>query len=330
MTQHPADALDHAIAVRQLRRVYRRRNGWIRSQVKEVVGLHGLDLEIPVGEVHGLLGPNGAGKSTLCKVLATVLVPTSGTAQVLGYDVVRDKQQVRRRISLVLGGERGLYSRLTARQNMRFWAGLYGIKEAVADRRTAELLDRVGLAARANDRVETFSRGMKQRLHLARGLLPDPAVILLDEPTTGMDPIATKDFQSLLAEIREGRTILLATHDMVEAEALCDRVSIINEGRTVAMASPATLASWITRYERIDVRQQLDEAVARKLSQIPGVGRVGPGPDGGIRIETVAEGAAAMVLRLLLDHGCVEVRTSLPSLEEVYVHLLGTALAEAR
>jgi ABC-2 type transport system ATP-binding protein len=122
--------------------------------------------------------------------------------------------------------------------------------------------------------------------------------------------------------MRHGCTILLATHDMVEAEALCDRVSIIDQGRLVAMASPATLATWITRYERIDVGD-LSEPVMEKVRQIDGVGRVGPGPDGGTRIETVAEGATAAVLRLLLDHGYVGVRTSLPSLEEVYLHLLG-------
>lgn len=315
--------------MRQLRRVYRQSAGWFRSASREIVALHGLDLEVPVGEVHGLLGPNGAGKSTLCKILATVLVPTSGTAQVLGYDVVSDKQWVRERLALVLGGERGLYARLTARQNLRFWAALYGISEAEANRRADSLLGRVGLDGRAEDRVETFSRGMKQRLHLARGLLSDPAVILLDEPTTGLDPVATKEFQVLVAELRQGRTILLATHDMVEAEALCDRVSIINEGHMVAVASPATLATWITSYERIDV-SELGEPVAAKVRQVSGVGRVGPGPDGGTRIETVAEGATAAVLRLLLDHGHVNVRTSLPSLEEVYLHLLGPVHSDQR
>lgn len=318
-----------AIEVKELRRIYQQRSGWLRPSKGEHIALHGIDLDIPVGEVHGLLGPNGAGKSTLCKILATVLVPTSGTARILGHDVVSDKQRVRELLALVLGGERGLYPRLTARQNLRFWASLYGLTEEVANQRADALLDRVSLFDRRNDRVETFSRGMKQRLHLARGLLSDPAVILLDEPTTGMDPIATKDFQALVREIREGRTILLATHDMVEAECLCDRVSIVNGGRIAATETPSTLSTWITRFERIDVATELDEGVADKIRRIDGVGKVTANPDGGTRIETVAEGAAADVLRYLLEQGRIDVRTSMPSLEEVYLHLLGAEQPEA-
>jgi ABC-2 type transport system ATP-binding protein len=323
------ERLDAAIDVRELSRVYRPRGTLTRSSSREIVALAGLDLAVQAGEVHGLLGPNGAGKSTLCKILATVLMPTSGSARVLGFDVVRDKQRIRERLALVLGGEGGLYSRLTARQNLRFWAALYGVRDRDAQRKADMLLDQVGLAERADDRVETFSRGMKQRLHLARGLLSDPSVILLDEPTSGMDPVATRQFHAVIGQIRAERTVLLATHDMVEAELLCDRVTIIDQGKMLAMASPATLATWITRFERIDVRE-LSEAVADKARALSGVGRVGPGPDGGTRIETVAEGATAAVLRLLLDHDYVDVRTSLPSLEEVYLHLLDPAQSEAQ
>jgi ABC-2 type transport system ATP-binding protein len=163
---------------------------------------------------------------------------------------------------------------------------------------------------------------MKQRLHLARGLIADPKVMLLDEPTTGMDPIATNAFRALVHEIKAGRTILLTTHDMVEAEALCDRVSIIDGGRILATETPQTLASWITRFERIDVGA-VDEVLAEKIRRINGVGQVTTRDDGGVRIATVADGAAADVLQLLLDNKHTDIRTSLPSLEEVYLHLLG-------
>jgi ABC-2 type transport system ATP-binding protein len=319
-----ADTPDAAIQVSRLRRTYQSKAGWLHPTTTEIVALDDLNLSVPSGEVHGLLGPNGAGKSTLCKILATVLVPTAGSARVLGYDVERDKQQVRRRLALVLGGERGLYYRLTGMQNLRFWGALYGVPDAEVSARAQALLERVGLAGRRDDRVETYSRGMKQRLHLARGLLSDPAVLLLDEPTTGMDPVATREFHGLVGEIRGNRTILLATHDMTEAERLCDRVSIINDGKVVATEAPATLGTWITKFERIDVGAA-SEPLIRKIALMPGVGQVAPGPDGGIRIETVAEGAAAEVLRLLLDHGHTDVRASMPSLEEVYVHLLGDA-----
>lgn len=318
----PEPTADLAIVISKLRRTYRaRRNLW-RGRGAERVGLDSVDLTVPVGEVHGILGPNGAGKTTLCKILATILAPTSGSATVLGCDVVRDGAAVRRHISLVLGGERGLYYRLSARQNVRFWAALQGLSEREGARRTDRLLERVGLADRADDLVETFSRGMKQRLHLARGLVSDPSVVILDEPTTGMDPVSTKAFRQLIAEVREGRTILLTTHDMAEAEMLCDRVTMIGDGRVIATEPPRTLAGWITRYERVDTGP-LDLALVEKLRAMEGVGSVAVTEVGGVRIETEAEGATPQVLRLLLDNGHADVRVSMPSLEEVYVHLFG-------
>jgi len=318
----PESTADLAIVISKLRRTYRTRRSLWRGRGAERVGLDSVDLTVPVGEVHGILGPNGAGKTTLCKILATILVPTSGSATVLGCDVVRDDAAVRRRISLVLGGERGLYYRLSARQNVRFWAALQGLPDREGARRTDRLLERVGLADRADDLVETFSRGMKQRLHLARGLVSEPSVIILDEPTTGMDPVSTKAFRQLIAEVREGRTILLTTHDMAEAEMLCDRVTMIGAGRVIATEPPRTLAGWITRYERVDTGP-LDLALMDKLRAMAGVGSVTVTEVGGVRVETEAEGVTAQVLRLLLDNGHADVRVSMPSLEEVYVHLFG-------
>jgi len=311
-----------AISAVGLRRTYTRATGFLRRERSEVVALDGVDLQVPTGEVHGLLGPNGAGKTTLCRILATVLVPTAGTATVAGHDVVSHKRRVREELALVLGGERGFYDRLTGMQNLLFWAALYGLSRAESDRRARMVLERVGLAGRGEDRVGTYSRGMKQRLHLARGLVAEPRVLLLDEPTTGMDPIATKQFHAVIQELCEGRTILLATHDMVEAEVLCDRVSIIDDGRIVATEKPQTLAAWMSRYERIDV-DGVAPALAETLRSVAGVGRVTVGTDGTTRVETTADGASETVLRILLDEGHTSIRTSLPSLEEVYLHLLG-------
>src|SRR6266540_7203909 len=172
-----------------------------------VTALDHVSLTIPLGEIHGLLGPNGAGKTTLVKILSTVLLPTGGRARVLGRDVVSETKQVRPLIGIVFGGERGLYTRLTARQNLEYWGALYRLPTATVKERTRALLDRVGLADRADQRVEEYSRGMKQRLHLARGLIADARVLFLDEPTTGMDPLAARDFRQLVAQLRsEGRT----------------------------------------------------------------------------------------------------------------------------
>jgi ABC-2 type transport system ATP-binding protein len=288
------------------------------------VALHSLDLEVPAGEVHGLLGPNGAGKTTLCKILSTVLLPTSGTALVSGFDVVADTRRVRRGIGVVFGGDRGLYGRLTARQTLRFWAAMYEVPAGATAAWIDELLERVGLAGRADDRVETYSRGMKQRLHLARGLVGDPRVLLLDEPTNGMDPVAAMEFRELVSRLRaEGRTMLLTTHDMAEAEAVCDRVTLIDGGKVLATERPETLGALLSTYERVDVTDLPPDLVPR-LASVPGVSAVTASPGARVtRIETDLPGAAAGVLAVLGAAGVSTVRAGRPSLEEVYLHHIG-------
>lgn len=313
---------EFALSVRQLVRVFETRKRF-RTPASEVTALDGISLEIPPGEVHGLLGPNGAGKTTLVKILSTVLLPTSGTAEVLGLSVTSKAREVRPLIGLVFGGERGLYPRITGRQNLRYWAALYGLADVNAKKKTDALLERLGLAERADDRVETYSRGMKQRLHLARGLVGDPKVLFFDEPTTGMDPLAALDFRVLIRELnQEGRTILLTTHDMAEAESVCDRVTLIDHGRILATESPRTLATLITRFERVDVQGASTELLDA-IELLPGVSKVVREEAGSARIETDADSATGEVMKHLVEAGVTSVRTSLPSLEEVYVHLVG-------
>jgi ABC-2 type transport system ATP-binding protein len=306
----------NAIEIDALTRVFEPR------REPRVVALDGISLAIPENEIHGLLGPNGAGKTTLVKILSTVLLPTSGTARVLGLDVVRDTQAIRPLIGIVFGGERGLYTRLTGRQNLEYWGALYRLPTTRARERTRLLLERVGLTDRADARVETYSRGMKQRLHLARGLMGDARVLFLDEPTTGLDPIAGREFRHLVEELRgEGRTILLTTHDMVEAETVCDRVTLIDRGHLLATETPRSLGAIISRFQRIDV-EGVDGSLLDEIELLAGVSAV-TRQDGGARIEVSQETATAQVLRSLVDGGVTSVKTSLPSLEEVYVHLIG-------
>ncbi|WP_431679447.1 ABC transporter ATP-binding protein [Kitasatospora sp. KL5] len=310
-----------AIEVRGLTRTYAkgRRRGAGAGEV--VTALHGLDLDVASGEIRGLLGPNGAGKTTLVKILSTVLLPTDGRATVLGLDVAADARALRRRIGIVFGGERGLYGRLTARENLDYWAALYGTrgrKDAVA-----ALLDRVGLGDRADTQVDRMSRGMKQRLHLARGLVGDPELLFLDEPTVGMDPVAAREFRSLVTELRaEGRTILLTTHDMHEAEAVCDRVTLIDRGQVVGTEAPAEVGRWITAHERVDARD-VPAPLRESVALLEGVAGIEELADGWIRIATNAEGAVRPVLRALVDAGVTTVRTSLPTLEDVYLEVIG-------
>ena len=166
------------------------------GQSRSTVALDALDLSVPRGQVFGILGPNGAGKTTAIRILATLLIPTSGQARVLGFDVVKQSNEVRKRIGLVLGGERGLYGRLSGRDNLRYFAALNHMNSGDARRRITELLELVGLTDRPNTLVEEYSRGMKQRLHLARGLLMDPEVLFLDEPTIGLDPVGAHEIRA--------------------------------------------------------------------------------------------------------------------------------------
>jgi ABC-2 type transport system ATP-binding protein len=234
--------LRHAIEVAALSKIYATTRGTFRRTKVENVAVDGIDLAIAPGELFGLLGPNGAGKTTTVKILTTLLLPTSGTARVLGYDVVTATNAVRRRIGFVFGGERGLYWRLSGLDNLRYFADLYRIPPQVSKRRIPELLEVLGLAGRERDKVEGYSRGMKQRLHLARGLLNDPDVLFLDEPTIGLDPVGARDLRVLVRGLADrGKTIFLTTHYMFEADAICDRVAVIKRGRIVAEGTPGSI-----------------------------------------------------------------------------------------
>jgi ABC-2 type transport system ATP-binding protein len=306
-----------AVLVEGLRRVFPGKGG-----KSDRVALDGLELVVGEGEVRGLLGPNGAGKTTLCKILSTVLLPTSGHARVCGVDVVSGKDEVRRTIGIVFGGERGLYTRMTARQNLRYWSAMYGITGRKAKQRAEFLLERVGLGDRGDERVETFSRGMKQRLHLARGLVGDPRLVILDEPTVGMDPVAALEFRSLVGELRaEGRTLLITTHDMAEAEAVCDRVSLIDKGRVLRTEDPRTIGGWITTYDRVRALEVPAAAVAA-IRDLPGVVSVRENGSE-LLVEVAASGAAGAVLRTLLDAGVTRLSSAGPSLEDVYLQVIG-------
>ena len=228
-----------AIEVEGLRRTYRTTTGSFRRRSKSIEAVRGIDFAVGEGELFGLLGPNGAGKTTTIKMLITLLIPTGGKARVLGLDVVEDAKEVRRRIGYVFGGERGVYERLSGYDNLRYFAELYGVPPREQRARIGELLELVGLAGREHERAEGYSRGMKQRLHVARGLLHDPEVIFLDEPTIGLDPVGAREVRATIGSLTEaGKTVLLTTHYMFEADALCDRIAVISHGEIVAHGTP--------------------------------------------------------------------------------------------
>lgn len=202
-----------------------------------------LNLSVGAGEIVCILGPNGAGKTTTIKLAATLLEPTSGSIRVGGIDAVQSPRGARQVTGLVLGGDRGFYSRATAEENLKFFAELQGVSGRKRGERIATALEAVGLGERKRDRVETFSRGMKQRLHIARALIAEPALVLLDEPSIGLDPEGARELRHLVAGLRdEGRSIVLTTHYMHEAEELADRLIVIDEGSIVAEGSARDIA----------------------------------------------------------------------------------------
>lgn len=204
--------------------------------------VNNVSLQINQGEIFGLLGPNGAGKTTLISMLCTILKPTSGTAKVNGFDIIKEKDQVRKSIGIVFQ-DPSLEDRLTARENLEMHAGLYGVPKAERKKRIDEVLELVGLADRQHEIVRKFSGGMKRRLEIARGLIHYPKVLFLDEPTLGLDPQTREhiwDYIKKLAE-KENITILLTTHYMEEADFLCNRVAIIDKGEIKVLGSPEEL-----------------------------------------------------------------------------------------
>ncbi len=255
-----------AIEAADLRRTYKTHTGTFRRRAKEIEAVRGISFSVEPGELFGLLGPNGAGKTTTIKMLITLLIPTSGTARVLGLDVVQRAREVRRRIGYVFGGERGVYERLSGYDNLRYFAELYGVPAREQKRRIEELLELVGLKGREHERAEGYSRGMKQRLHVARGLLHDPEVLFLDEPTIGLDPVGAREVRATIASLTEaGKTVLLTTHYMFEADALCDRIAVISKGNIVAEGTPFDLKRGVAQgtVVEVEVYGVADEAVER-------------------------------------------------------------------
>ena len=239
---------DAVIHVEHLNKVFQSVRGYWRQKKHPVQAVKDISFSICQGELFGMVGPNGAGKTTTVKMLSTLLLPTGGKATIFGHDVVRDTDKIRPRIGFTFGGNKGLYSRLSALDNLKYFAELYKLDPETIEKRIKEMLEVVGLTGREKDRVETYSSGMQQRLHLARAMLHDPDLLFLDEPTVGIDPIGSREIRALVRElVKRGKTILLTTHYMYEAEELCDRIAVVNHGEIVALDTPASLKTRASR-----------------------------------------------------------------------------------
>ncbi|GGT43322.1 ABC transporter ATP-binding protein [Streptomyces chromofuscus] len=311
----------HAIEIAELTRSF-------GSGQQRKVAVDRLSLQIAPGEMFGLLGPNGAGKTSTVKMLMTVLLPTSGHARIMGDDVVARAQQVRRRTGVILGGDAGLYARLSAKDNLHLFADFYGIPYRRQKRRIPELLDMVGLLGNERKRVESFSRGMKQRLHIARGLLHDPDVVILDEPSNGIDPVGARELRELVrSQVREGRTVLMTTHYMFEADELCDRVAVMRNGRKIAEGTPESLKKQTDGQVVISLGiTGATDAHLSRLRSLPGIQSVNMSQhDGSQSLDLYCDQGTdptAAVLRELRELPVLRVTRREPTLEDAYVSLV--------
>jgi ABC-2 type transport system ATP-binding protein len=293
-----------------------------------VLAVDRLSFAIQDGEVFGLLGVNGAGKTTLSKLLCTLLEPTSGTAVVGGHDIRRNAARIRPHVNMVAGGERMLYSRLTGRENLEYFAALYAVPRRECAVRIQELLEIVGMTEHANRRVEEYSKGMKQRLQIARGLVNKPTHLFLDEPTLGLDAPIARDIRRLVKERLE-MTVVFTSHYMSEMEELCDRVAVLDGGRLLDIGTPAELRRQYRKSNVVTVTlESLPDSLASWFSNLAktagGSLDIGQLNEGGVvlRMDTV-DNVTGHVVEMLSRKRLkiLELREEEPSLEDVMVSI---------
>ncbi|WP_422773770.1 ABC transporter ATP-binding protein [Plantactinospora sp. WMMC1484] len=290
------------------------------------VAVDGIDVDVRAGEAFGFLGPNGAGKSSTMRMVGCVSPPTDGTLQIMGMDPHRDGPAIRARLGVCPQLD-NLDPELTVRENLTTYARYFGIPRRVARERAAELLDFVQLAERANSKVEPLSGGMKRRLTIARALVNEPDIVLLDEPTTGLDPQARHLVWERLFRLKQqGVTLVLTTHYMDEAEQLCDRLVVMDGGRIVAEGSPRSLIERYSTREVVELRfaGESQEAFAGKLAGL--AERIEVLPDRILLYVGDGDAAVAEVHARALSPASVLVRRS--SLEDVFLHLTGRTLVD--
>ena len=320
--------METVIAVKDLKKTYRPKG---RKGI-EVKALDGISFEVSRGEFFGLLGPNGAGKTTTIGILTTRVVPTGGVAAIEDVDVARDPVTVKRRIGVV-PQVNNLDRSLTAKEILLFHAEYFGVPRQEREQHAQELLQRFELADRAEEKINGFSGGMVQRLKIARALMHEPAILFLDEPTTGLDPQSRRMMWELLTELNQkGLTILLTTHYMEEADQLCSRAAIIDHGKLLALDSPAQLKRSVPGGYLIElhVRGDIAEPFIASLRSLPGVVEVKPDHDQVRIYADHAEGLLAGAMRVAADQNVAvtDAHVAEPSLENLFLHLTGRSLRE--
>jgi ABC-2 type transport system ATP-binding protein len=297
----------------------------------ELTAVDDLSFHIGAGETYGLLGPNGAGKTTAISMVVGILRPDDGSITVGGQPMRVEEIEVKSRVGYV-PQDVALYPDLTGRENLRFFANLYGLSRSLTARRSAEVLEIIGLSERADDLVKTFSGGMKRRLNIGVGLLHRPELLILDEPTVGVDPQSRNAIlESVRALSQEGMAVLYTTHYMEEAEHLCDRVGILDLGRMIGEGTPRELTTMIGQTDHVRLTAEGDlAAAAARLDDLDSVQRVVSRPDGLEVFDTDARTSLTEILRRVASDGVIvhSVTVEEPNLESVFLHLTGRSLRD--
>lgn len=328
-----------AIDIKDLRREYKLRGKKKKDEAKTLVALDGVSLEVPRGELFGLLGPNGAGKTTLIKILATLLLPTSGTAKVDGLDVAADTQEVRRRISMVSGGETSGFGLLTVEENLWMFARFYGLDNKAIRSRLDEMMKTVGIYDRRKTKISDLSTGLRQKMNFIRGFISDPNVVFLDEPTLGLDVNAARDVRSFVKDWMQqnpDRTLLLTSHYMAEVDELCERIAIIDKGKVLVCDTPENLKRQVQGETIFNLKiQPLKKAasVDNRIETVPGVRSVTLNDHNDyteLRLSLQGEDALPAVLSHLSGRGSglIALEKREPTLEDVFIQLVGRSLTE--
>jgi len=247
-----------------------------KTEKTYIEAVKGVSFEIKKGEIFGLLGPNGAGKTTTIKIIAGLLKPSTGKVVLNGIDVEKNPLESLRNIGTVLAGDRSVYWKLTARENLEYFAALYGFSKKEGKKRTVMILEKLGLTDRADEVVEKYSTGMKQKVALGKALMPDAPVVLLDEPTLGLDPQAAINLRETIIDLKkEGKTILITTHYMEEADFLSDRIAIIDNGEIIALDTPENLKKSLKEIKKIKITTDIfDNYLEDKMKKIEKVENV--------------------------------------------------------
>lgn len=309
-----------------------------KTEKKEFKAVDGINFDINKGEIFGLLGPNGAGKTTTIKMITGLLRPTSGVIKVMGSDVDKEPMKALRNIGTVLAGDRSVYWKLTARENLEYFASLYGYDRKGSKKRAEEVLERLGLTNKADELVEKYSTGMKQKVALGKALVPNAPVVLLDEPTLGLDPQSALNLREIILDIKKcGGTILLTTHYMEEADFLSDRIAIMDGGKIIALDTPENLKKSINDVKAIKLEtENADDKLIESLKKVKCVKNVISNysedkrcyditihhVDGNEIIQNIINTVISSG-RKILNFNAIE-----PSLEDVFINLTGKSLRE--